>query len=820
LKGLFVLISQTVNAVMKKNKCFPSWSLLALSFVILLMGGFSDEDLRYKRIRDALNRYMILFPQQKVYLHLDKNVYWGGDNLWIKAYVVNGLDHLPDTVSTNLYVEVISPSHTRVEIKRLQLFKGFGIGDFTLSDTLPEGLYQIRAYTAWMQNFDTEFYFEKNFQVNNPRYSTLISPREARLNKREIENLETKSADIDIQFMPEGGYLVNGLQSVVAFKAINKAGKGVDISGSVFDKTGNRITDFQSIHKGIGTFTITPAKNVKYYARVTVGGNELKADLPEPVETGVVMHVENSREKAVLSLVSNKQPSNDPVANELIVIGQVGGRIYYSSIVRLREGKAMMEISKKGFPSGIMQLTVFSGRGLPLAERLIFINLQGFMKIHFIAFDSSTYEGDKIALHIDVKDSKNMPVAANLSLSVTREMNGQYAANHDNILSNLLLSSDIKGFVEDPLDYFDLPKEESEKAFDALMLTQGWRRFQWDQVLSGDYPKIHYPEEKGITVSGKITRDVFNLPLKNCKVQLSIMDAYNDVFTLYSSHDGTFSFENLVYYDTVHVKIEAWRPSGKRSLVIQLAAPKEDEVTSHQGDYTLTTFSNRDKTEHRLELIKENQELNRQMKEAMDERKKNSMEGIYGDPDYVLYYEDFNMNNGNILDVLQGRVPGVQITGNSVIIRGLNSLYGSNQPLYLIDGIPVMDANSITSIPLEDIERVEILKGPKTAIYGSRGANGVIAVYTKRGHFMVRGKIEFSMLGYSTPRQFYQPKYEPEKEPENNYTVLWEPVIMTDSSGRAVVVFNKPSHGRYRFDLQGISYEGHTGYYEEVIQSE
>jgi TonB-dependent SusC/RagA subfamily outer membrane receptor len=148
-------------------------------------------------------------------------------------------------------------------------------------------------------------------------------------------------------------------------------------------------------------------------------------------------------------------------------------------------------------------------------------------------------------------------------------------------------------------------------------------------------------------------------------------------------------------------------------------------------------------------------------------------------------------------------------------------LFGNTQPLYLIDGAPVADVSAVKAIPLQDIERVEVLKGPKTAFYGSRGANGVIAVYTKRGQFMVRGKIEFDMLGYSTPRRFYQPKYEPSTEPRENYTILWEPVIKTDADGRARVVLDKPlTGGNYRFDIQGISYSGLAGFFETVSANE
>jgi TonB-dependent SusC/RagA subfamily outer membrane receptor len=718
-------------------------------------------------------------------------------------------------------VELISPFQTRVEIKRLQMFRGFGIGDFQLSDTLPEGLYQIRAYTAWMQNFDTEFYFEKNFQITNPGYTKIISPKEARNNKKELANLNELNAEFDLQFMPEGGYLVNGLESVVGFKAVNKLGKGMEIDGSVYDDKGRMITKFSTFYKGIGNFRLTPQKDRKYFAVVNGNGKEVKTALPEPLESGLVVRAQGTPDKIVVHLTSSRQGSQDPSANEIIVAGQVGGIMYFSEIVRLENGAGRIEISRNMFPSGILQITAFSGRGAPLAERLVFPNLLGYMRILFSASDTMTDNGYKLALTIRTLDRMNRPLRANLSLSVVREIREQSDVNNDNIVSDLLLLSDLKGYIEDPLDYFKLPPKEYQQAMDNLMLTQGWRRFDWNSILAGDYPVIRYREEKGITVSGKITRDFFNIPLEDCKVQLSIMDQYNDVFTQYSSDNGNFVFENLVYYDTISVKIEAWRPSGRRNLVILLPMNKEDEVINQQGNFTLTTYSDRDKKVHRQEVFEENKKAYEKEKLAMEERKNNSLQGIYGEPDFVLYNEDFHMVSGNILDVMKGRVPGMLITGNDVLIRGINTLYGNTQPLYLVDGSPVSDVSAVTSIPLQDIERVEVLKGPKTSFYGARGANGVIAVYTKRGQFLIRGKIEFDMLGYNTPRKFYQPKYEPNQEPDDNYTVLWEPVIITDSNGRANILLDKPlTGGYYRFDLQGLSYGGHAGYIEAVIGNE
>jgi len=806
---------------MRLHKPLPAWLSLAIFAPIFLVTGFADEDNRISRIREALNKFSIIYQQQKVYLHLDRPGYMGGDIIWIKAYIVNGLNHLPDTLSSNLYVELISPFQTRVEIKRFQMFRGFGIGDFHLSDTLPEGLYQLRAYTNWMQNFDTRFFFEKNFRVVNPAYSKLISPKQARVNQKELENRGKLAGDIDLQFMPEGGDLVQGIESTVAFKAVNQLGKGVDITGNILDDKGNTVTSFSSHYKGMGRFSLTPENGKKYFAEVREGDLSIRVDLPQALETGMVIHADNVPGILKISLQSNRPFTADRTANEVILVGQMGGKIYYNEILTLEKGTAETVIRRALFPSGILQLTAFSGRGLPLAERLIFNFRQDNMRIGFTASDSITDNGTKILFNILVRDRTNKPLETNLSLSFTRENSPEQQVSNDNIVSSLLLSSDLNGFIEDPYDYFSDNTAFLRLAMDNLMLTNGWRRFDWSEILAGNYPDIKYHEERGITVIGQITRDLFNLPLKNCKIQMSILSSYNDVFTQYSSEKGFFRFENLVYYDTVNVKIEAWRQNGRRNLLILLPEEKVNDVSGFQGDYSLITQSQRDNKAYRLDRMEESKEAFTREQERLKEEDQDGPRGLYNEADYVLRSKDIPKGSSNILEVMKGRVAGLNMYGDQIIIRGPTSLFGSNQPLFLVDGMPTHDVEAIKSIPVEDIDRVEVLKGPSAAIYGLQGANGVIAVYTKRGHYVRRGVIEFDMLGYSTPRRFYQPRYLPDNEPKTNYTLYWQPVIMTDKSGRARLVLDKPqAMGNYRVVIEGISYEGHVGSFNEVIDNQ
>ncbi len=806
---------------MHSKKSLFTWFFIVLSALVIMAASYEDKDIQIRKINEALERFTILYPQQKVYLHFDKSEYNGGDIMWIKAYVLNGLNHLPDTISTNLYVEVISPNKTRVEIKRFQVFHGFGIGDFHLSDTLAEGLYQVRAYTSWMQNFDEAFFYQQNFPLINPSYSRLISPKEARSNQKEIQKNEKKANIIDLQFMPEGGEMVNGLESTVAFKAVNELGKGVDVKGSVVDENGNEVTTFSSFFKGIGRFIMTPAKGKKYFAITGTGSEQVKVALPAAVESGVVMHVENGTDALSLTFQKSRPISADRSANEILLVGQIGGKMYFTRHVQMEEKPVNISIEKQFFPSGIMQITAFNTRAMPLAERLVFINRLDYMKIRLIATDTLVNESKKVRLEVRVTDKGDKGLPANLSMAVTREKTMFLPVNEDNIVSHFLLTSDLKGFIEDPYEYFADHSPFRQEALDNLMLTNGWRRFDWSKILAGVYPKIEYHEERGIAIYGQITHDFFNIPLKNIKVQMTILNSYNDVFTQNTNEKGYFLFDNLVYFDTVSVKIEAWRQNGRRNLQILLPDERPNEVKKFQGDYSLITYSNRDNKAYRLERYEETKQAMIKADKIEKEQNNNVLHDIYSEPDFILYSKDFPKGSRSLLDVMKGRIPGVNIYGNQIMIRGPNSLMGSNQPLFLIDGVPTRDVEVLNSIPVEEVDRIEVLKGPSSAIYGMRGANGVIAVYTKRGQFMKRGVIEFDMLGYNTPRIFYQPKYVPENEPQTNYTVLWQPIIMTDQNGNASLVVDKPAiTGDYRFIIQGVSYMGHVGALNEVMSNE
>jgi len=791
--------------------------LSCLSFGSLDLLDDEEDNSRLKKIKSSLENYNSIYPQQKVYLHLNKPSYKAGENIWFKAYVVSAADNRPDTLSTNLYLELINSRKEVVEMKRIRLTDGFGHGDFILRDTLPEGLYQLRSYTNWMRNFGSDYYFILNFPFRNPYFKKYISRKGANINKRIIRDDIKKSEFFDIQFLPEGGYLVNDIECVVGFKAINALGRSVEVRGDVYDSDKNKIVSFSSFHNGMGAFHIKPEKDKKYYTLVSFNGSrEMKVDLPESSERGIVMKIDNSNDEYILiDIRSTRFRTNDRTANEFGLIGQVRGKIYHSSVINLADEHVQARLKKSIFPTGIVHLTLFSYRNEALAERLVFVNHDDNMIIKVDSEYINPGENDSVQLIIDVLDTQGNPLQSNISLSVFDEKEVDTGSSYNSIRSNLLLTSDLRGYIENPEYYFQDKSGTESKALDYLMLTQGWRRFSWQEVINDELPEIKYPVEKYITIGGQITGDLFKFPLQNCDVTLTILDKYNDQYYQKSGKKGYFQFDNLVYYDTVNLKIEARRPSKRKNLLIVLPEESSEEVVRYYGDNELTTVSERDNKSYRR---KRNIEIRQALLEKeKEESERNLLTSIHGEPDYVITSDEIPSGYSDVLQVIKGRVPGVLVSGNNVTIRGPGSLYGSTEPLYLIDGVTVSGVGSVLAIPVEDIDRIEILKGPSAAIYGSRGANGVIAIYTKRGTFMKKGVIEFQMLGYSTPREFYQPKYivhgDSQTEILKPSAIYWAPEVRTGFPGKARVSFHVPENtAKYRIIIEGISYEGHLGY--------
>lgn len=761
----------------------------------------------FQGIIQKFGDYFSRLPQQKVYLNFDKSAYKADETVWFKATLVKASSHIPDGSTTNLYVDLINPSGYNVQSKLIRMTNGFGKGDFSFNDTIPEGVYKVRAFTNWMRNTDEKFFFEKEIYISNPDFSTYVTREELQKIKKERRRNRKSEADFDIQFLPEGGHLLAGIENKVGFKAINELGHGTLVTGDIFDSKGNKIISVSSSQLGIGSFVFTPAINEKYFAVLNTGGDKpVKVTLPGAIPMGINITASKSSDNELkVSLSSNFQAGQLPPNTLYFLVAQSRGRIIYTHEFDIKNQPSFINLSTKDIPTGILHLTLFNVLSQPVSERLVFINNHDELKVQVESSFSEISSREKAVVNIKVHDKEQVPVPGFFSLSI---VNSEDAAANENIISNLLLTSDLKGYIENPQYYFANRSGEKEKQLDDLMLTQGWSRFNWASVLAGSKAPPEYENEKGIIITGKITKEFFNIPLRDSKVTLSILNEFNDVFSTRSGDKGAFRFDNLDYSDTVSASIEATRGKGKRNLLIYVDSKPDmqDKKMKYQTRQNLQRrgemgrYAKQEDPDADDPFYKENHRINRIHEEPS--------------PSNVIIIDEKTQNYQSVGQILEGRVPGVMVTGNKVSIRGLSSLYGNTDPLFLVDGMQV-DADYAMSMNPFDVERIEVLKGPETAIYGSRGANGVIAIYTKRGKFMKRGVIDFQMLGYYTPREYYNPRFEYRSDdpiPDDRRTILWVPDLITDSKGEARVEFyTSDIKGKYTVIIEGISKEGTPG---------
>jgi TonB-dependent SusC/RagA subfamily outer membrane receptor len=812
--------------------------IFALTVFLTAFRYVSDDGFGKRLIANFL-AYSQQRPTEKVYVQTDRDAYLIGETIWLKGYLVNGTTHESDTVSRVLYVELVDPVASRVRLRtQLRATAGYAPGQLLLPDSLVAGTYQLRAYTNFMRNEPDAYFFAKTLTILSSNGDGPGSPPGATVQTRRPTAAPVR---VDVQFLPEGGQLVAGIESRVAFKAVGPSGLGVPVRGFVLNTRKDTVTGFASIHLGMGFFTVKPEAGQAYTAFVQITPETIiPYPMPAVQAQGVVMQVDNmSSKEQVKVYVRHNRNSSDEAAT-LTLLAQTRGQPIHEVSIPLSKKVLMVQLPKKEFPEGIAQLTLFDETHTPACERLIFVNQQQRINITLTP-DKKTYKNrEKVALSLTTADANGKPVAANLSLvALDTQLAPEADSNSATIVSHLLLSSDLTGTIEQPAWYFDAAHENRWIMLDLLLMTQGWRRFAWSDILVGTIPTIKYPVERGLSLTGRVVRP--NGKDIGGKVNLNFMvvkrDSTRDFLLGESDEAGNFGAYDLNFTDTTLVRIQGVKGRANRDLVIQLDQLLLPTMTITKVPYNPVEFQ-RDELSEFMKRTREYLEIERQIRRngavllnAVTVKAKKYVERdsrvIYSNPDASVKFTTLNSaGRQTILDVIQGQIPGVQVTGSGfqarVQIRGAVNFSGPVEPLFVLDGMPT-DLQGVINIPVSDVDRVDVLKGASAAIYGSRGGGGVISVLTKRGapdydftKDVTPGTLLAKLPGYAPVREFYAPRYEAKKpddaRPDYRATLFWAPMIQTDAKGRASVsFFTSDAKNPVRFRAEGITISGMPG---------
>jgi hypothetical protein len=650
-------------------------------------------------------------------------------------------------------------------------------------------------------------------------------------NRSVAKNFPVKSTsnDVDVQFFPEGGDLVAGLGSVVAFKALGADGLGVQVSGYLTDNTGTRITEFKSEHLGMGFFRFRPNEGKAYKAMIEFeDGSEKSFDLPGVQPKGFVLSVDNTNAE---NLVINISASTALVNEEVTVIAQSNNKIYYVSKSKLTGTRLNASIPKTRFPEGILQLTLFSVQNQPVAERLVFINRSEQLKINLSTSAQDFSKREKVKLSLNVTDKDNKPVLGSFSVSVVDETKVPYDENKETtILSNLLLTSDLKGYIQQPNYFFTDIDANKIRHLDILMLTQGWRRFVWKDILADKYPPLAFRPEQDLSISGKLTTSA-GKPIANGKLILFYRDDKTFLIDTVTDAQGKFKFSNLHFGDSTKIVLQARYGNDRKNVNIEVDQVPPQWVTKNKNlanveinvnksliKYLKNSMSQFDSLRHKSNILLD--VVNIVEKKQVIKNSAN-LNGA-GNADAVITADKLT----HCLDLsqcLQQMVTGlVMEDGVPYLTRNMySSVMLATHMLIVVDGIDV-DTDFLSTISPSEVESIEVLKSAGyIGMYGSKASGGVLIITLKRGEDIIKdtyapGIIKFKPKGYHRVREFYSPDYNDPKidktSPDLRTTIYWNPNVVTDSSGKAALeFFNADGTGNYKVIVEGINEAGNIG---------
>jgi len=518
--------------------CFISQFAIAQTDTIALQ--------KLKSFAKKINTFSKEYPQEKVYLHFDNTAYYLSETLWFKGYVVTAAGNALSPLSNTLYVELISPEGNILETKKLKIEDGQCHGDIKLPTSSSfAGFYEVRAYTRFMLNWDKEYLFSRVFPVYDKPveeglYRHIITERSPAQRVPNMRKEYEQKGNLAMSFFAEGGNLVAGLKSKVAFKATGKNGESVTVSGSVYNAKGTKVAELETGYLGMGLFEFTPNSG-KNTAKVQYDNKEYTFDLPTYLAQGYVLNIDNSDEEKIDILI---QKSALLKSESLGLSITCRGKLYGFEQVSIGEENAiLLSFQKKLLPTGISQITLFNAAGEVLSERLTFVNHNSQMKIS-ASMDKPSYLPFKpVNIDFELKDIRNNPIETSFSVAVHDAATTSANPYSDNILTNMLLSSEVKGYIENPGYYFESESPARKQALDLLLLTQGWSRYSWKQMTGNAPFVVKHPIEKSLVIEGSVLSLMLKKKVENVDLSIVLItDSASQRGTCLTDKDGKFNF--------------------------------------------------------------------------------------------------------------------------------------------------------------------------------------------------------------------------------------------------------------------------------------
>ncbi len=788
-------------------------------FFIICFTGFIA---RTQNIETTIARYATEFGQERSYLQYDKSSYTPGETIWFKAYLMKGVT--PADESKIFYTDWTDDAGNLLLHGVAPIVEATSNGQFDIPAGYTGKYIHVKAYTKWMLNFDSTFLYEKDIRIIS-KSSTSPAPVISRVST--------------LQFFPEGGDAVAGLLNKIAFKANDQWGKPVNIKGYIQNSKGKRIDSLRTLHDGMGYFFLVPEKGENYSAKwKDANGAEHSTPLPAIKPAGVSMNVKVDGTKRIFNVTAPIEIATS--IGTIHIIGTINQFQAFKFTKDITTGFAKAIIPTQDLPSGILTITAFDGSWNPLAERITFINNDEY---RFTAEMTVEHWGlNKRArneIMITVPDS----LQANFAVSVTDADIETDSSDH--IISHLLLTSELKGQVYNPAYYFSANNNTIAQHLDLVMLTHGWRRFKWEEVVKGKLPAILYPKDSiHLSLSGKVYGASPSQLRENASIILILnqkkQGLENKMLMLPISATGTFNDPNFFLFDTASIYYKLSKSIGdapvkfmeNRFPALRTRIPATGIFYNKTGDTTGYSrhFRLSDET---LKLfqeaegkILENVIIKAKSKSPLEVMDEKYSSGLFAGGDgyqFDLVNDKTNFAARNIYEYLQAKVAGLQINTNS---DPPSMLWRGGSPLLFLNETQV-DGGLVSSITVSDIAYIKVFRPPFFSPSGG-GANGAIAIYTRRGGDEKvepgKGLASNKVIGYTPIRQFYSPNYssfssENDKR-DLRTTLYWNSQVTTTASKNKVKLtfYNNDVSKSFRVIIEGITSDGQMVHLEQILE--
>ena len=762
----------------------------------------------------TLNVYDEEFPLEKIHIQFDRTMYNTGETIFYKLYILSGVEWT--SLSKNVYVVFYDNNGAFIKETAAPLFQSSAKGSFDVPGDYKGSFIHLRAYTRWMLNDDSVFLYERNIPINVAKETS----------SKTITSQLTK-----VESFPEGGVLVNDLKSRVAFKATNPAGAPVFIKGFLVNNKNKVLDTLKVAHDGMGSFKLKPVAGESYQLNwIDENGKKGSSNIMPALPSGVVMNVTMDSEKAYVTVErSFDVPDNFKKMKMLVHQNQrVLYKVDFKGEERIAQ-KASLPIEQ--LPTGVVQISLFTDDWKPIAERIILVNnrLHEFNAQVSIQIANVNKRGKNV-IELYVKDT----TTANMSMAITDA--SLVMPEQQTIYSDFLLSNDIRGRVYNPGYYFSSDADSVAAHLDLVMLTNGWRKFDWEKIKNAVLPKQIYPVETDLMkLTGKVYASAGSKGAEDLLLNLIVLrkDSSKKMMFLPVGKNGIFEDKTAFFYDTSKIFYSINGKSKNNSYAIHfdngLLNQNFNKIKVDADPFNIWMDS---LARIKLNAILEEQERQKKSLAAMTlsevvvkSRAKSPIQlleekyatGLFSGGDGISFdlSSDANMIASiDILTYLQAKVPGLNISLSGS--QPSATWRGSNTEFFL-DEMPT----SIDQVQLLSVSNIAYIKAIRPPFFGAfgGGSGGAISIYSKRGSYNkgenVNNKgMEYSVLGgYSVFKEFYNPTYDKPAEGfelDNRATLYWNPYLLTNkkSSRIRIEFYNNDISKKLQIVLEGMNANG------------